>query len=54
MGFMVKAVIIFLVIMVGLALMGRLRLPGQRRATATCRSCGRPKIGTGPCACGKE
>jgi uncharacterized membrane protein YhhN len=50
-GFMIKAVIIFLVIMVALALMGRLRWPKAR--AAFCPACGRPKVGTGPCPCGK-
>ena len=50
----VKAVILFLVFIAVLAMFGRLRLPGQKRLVARrCRKCGRPRIGKGPCACGR-
>ena len=58
---LVKAVLLFLVLMaviawIGAAL-GKLRLPGGKRPgarlSATCPSCGRPRIGKGPCPCGK-
>ncbi|WP_422178426.1 hypothetical protein [Aestuariivita sp.] len=36
-----------------LAMFGKLRIPGtQRLKSAKCRSCGRYRIGKGPCACG--
>jgi hypothetical protein len=55
---LVKAVLLFLVVMAVIAwiggLLGKLRLPGQgqRRTGATCLACGRPRIGKGPCPCG--
>ena len=55
---LVKAVLLFLVVMAVIAwiggLLGKLRLPGQsqRRIGATCPACGRPKIGKAPCPCG--
>lgn len=49
-----KIVSIFLVVMAVLAMFGKLRMPGQKRLqSARCSSCGRFKIGKGPCACGK-
>ena len=57
---LVKAVILFLAVMVVIAwiggLLGKLRLPGtdrQARLDRHCRSCGRPRIGKGPCPCGQ-
>ena len=48
-----KVVILFLVGMGVLAMFGKLKFPGQKRlAAARCKSCGRLKIGTGPCGCG--
>jgi hypothetical protein len=59
---LVKVVIIFLVVMAVIAwvgsLVGKLRLPGARRPGARldafCPACGRPRIGKGPCPCGKS
>lgn len=49
----VKIVTLFLIGMAVLAMFGKLRLPGIRRlASAKCPSCGRYRIGKGPCACG--
>ena len=51
---LVKVVALFLVGMVILAMFGRLRFPGQDRlAAAKCATCGRFRIGKGPCACGR-
>lgn len=57
---LVKAVILFLVVMAAIAwiggFLGRLRLPGRGRRRlggAACPSCGRPRIGKGPCPCGR-
>lgn len=59
---LVKVVILFLVVMVVIAwvggLIGKLRLPGSKRPNARlgafCPACGRPRIGKGPCPCGRE
>ena len=49
----VKIVSLFLIGMVVLAMFGKLRVPGSKRlASARCPSCGRYRIGKGPCACG--
>jgi len=49
-----KVVVLFLVGMGVLAMFGKLKLPGvQRLASAKCKSCGRYKIGRGPCNCTK-
>jgi hypothetical protein len=49
-----KIVSLFLVAMAVLAMFGRLRFPGQKKLnSARCRSCGRFRIGKGPCACGQ-
>jgi hypothetical protein len=48
-----KIVLVFLVGMAGLAVFGRLRLPGAGKRGAYCASCGRPRVGTGACPCGK-
>lgn len=49
-----KVVLLFLIFMAVIAMFGRLRLPGgRRRLEAKCPACGRPRIGKGPCACGK-
>ena len=58
---LVKAVLLFLVVMVVIAwigaALGKLRLPGPKRPggqlNAFCPACGRPRIGKGPCPCGK-
>ncbi|MCR9111910.1 MAG: hypothetical protein NXH84_01480 [Rhodobacteraceae bacterium] len=50
----VKVVILFLVFMGVMAMFGKLRFPGQKRlASARCPSCGKFRIGKGPCACKK-
>lgn len=57
---MVKLITLFLIAMVALALIGRLRIPGRkpkppgRLAAARCPRCGRPRIGSGPCDCGAK
>jgi len=50
---LIKVVILFLLVMMGLALFGRLRLSGRKppRLRAPCPRCGRPQIGAGPCPC---
>ncbi len=51
---MIKVVSLFLIGIGVLAMFGRLRFPGQKRlAAAKCPSCGRFRIGRGPCACGE-
>jgi hypothetical protein len=51
----VKIVLLFLLGMAVLAMFGRLRFPGQKRLeTAKCPSCGRYRIGKGPCPCKKD
>lgn len=53
---MVKIVALFLLAIVALALIGRLRRPGPRGDKASgrkCPACGRYRIGPGPCPCGK-
>ena len=49
----VKIVTLFLVVMAVLAMFGRLRMP-KIGASKRCKACGRPKIGKGPCPCGKD
>lgn len=53
----VKIVTLFLVVMAVLAMFGRIRVPGQgikrRLSSKTCASCGRFRIGKGPCPCGR-
>ncbi|KIC11907.1 short-chain dehydrogenase [Leisingera sp. ANG-M1] len=49
-----KIVAIFLVVMAVLAMFGKLRFPGQKHLNSKrCPSCGRFKIGKGPCGCQK-
>ncbi|MEM9971328.1 MAG: hypothetical protein AAF762_09550 [Pseudomonadota bacterium] len=50
-----KIVTLFLVFVAVMAMFGkaRLLLPRKIRAAVTCPSCGRHKIGTGACPCGK-
>lgn len=49
-----KIVSLFLIFMVVLAMFGRLRLPGSKRLSSVrCPNCGRFRIGSGPCPCGK-
>ena len=48
-----KIVSIFLIVMVVLAMFGRLRIPGKKQLDAKkCPGCGRFRIGKGPCSCG--
>lgn len=49
----IKAALFLLVAVSILAIIGRVRLPGMRRDGRFCPNCGRPKIGRGPCDCGK-
>lgn len=50
----VKIVLLFLIFMGVLAMFGKLRVPGAKQlASRKCRSCGRFRIGKGPCPCGK-
>ncbi|MEL7013456.1 MAG: hypothetical protein AAGM21_13535 [Pseudomonadota bacterium] len=50
---MIKIVTLFLIFIAVMAMFGRLRLPkiGKfgRRQDAVCKTCGRPRIGKGPC-----
>ena len=48
-----KAVLLFLIAMGVLGMFGKLRLPFRDRLSAKCPACGRPRIGKGPCPCGK-
>lgn len=49
-----KVVLLFLVFIAVLGMFGKLRLPGAKRlGGARCPQCGRPRIGRGPCPCGK-
>ncbi|KMW56251.1 hypothetical protein AIOL_001203 [Candidatus Rhodobacter oscarellae] len=49
-----KIMVLFLAGMAILAMLGRLRFPGQKKlASMKCRGCGRYRIGKGPCSCGK-
>ncbi|WP_415182049.1 hypothetical protein [Phaeovulum sp.] len=51
---LIKGMIIFLAVMAALAMFGKLRLPGLPHRPALpgkCPSCGRPRIGKGPCPC---
>ena len=49
-----KIVTLFLVAMGVLGMFGKLRVPKLPLRQAKCRACGRPKIGKGPCPCGKD
>ncbi|SDF30925.1 hypothetical protein [Limimaricola pyoseonensis] len=57
---LIKIATLFLVVMAVLAMFGRLRLPKVRGPRGllgggkTCPACGRPRIGRGPCDCGKD
>lgn len=52
---MIQVVILFLVAMVVLAIVGRMKRGGVKQlGHKKCRHCGTPLIGKGPCACGKE
>lgn len=50
-----KIVTLFLVFMGVLAMFGKMHwLGGKRLASAKCKSCGRYRIGRGPCGCGDK
>lgn len=50
-----KIVTLFLIVMGVLAMFGKMHwLGGKRLANTKCRSCGRYRIGRGPCPCGKD
>jgi hypothetical protein len=52
---MIKAVSLFLIGMLVLAMFGRLRIPGvQKLSNRKCPKCGRFRMGRGPCECGHE
>ena len=59
---LIKIVTLFLVGMILLAMFGKLRLPKGRGpkgprgliGRGRCAACGRPRIGKGPCPCGKD
>ncbi len=50
---MIKIVTLFLIVIVALAVFGRLRFLRHGARGAKCQACGRPRIGKGPCACGQ-
>ncbi len=51
----IKAVSLFLIGMLVLAMFGRLRFPGAKRLQdKKCPDCGRFQIGKGPCSCRKN
>ena len=62
---LIKIAVIFLAGIAAVAMLGNLLFPGvlQNRlrmqgrkmvGRANCRACGRPRIGKGPCPCGKS
>ncbi len=54
---MIQIVILFLIAMAALAVIGRVKRGiGSKSAAKSgkCRSCGRHRIGKGPCPCGKR
>ena len=54
---MVRVVLIFLILMLALAMFGKLRLPKRpptdRLSARRCPKCGTFRIGRGPCPCGE-
>ncbi|WP_188720532.1 hypothetical protein [Actibacterium pelagium] len=51
-----KIITFFLIFMAVLAMFGRLRFPKFKKGLlkqGKCRHCGAPKVGKGPCPCGK-
>lgn len=50
---LIKVAVLFLLVMVGLALFGRLRVPMRKpqKLVGKCPRCGRPRIGPGACPC---
>ncbi|MFM2355098.1 MAG: hypothetical protein RLZZ528_834 [Pseudomonadota bacterium] len=51
---LIKTILLFLVVMAVLGVFGRIRFGGPPRGPGTCKSCGRPLIGKGPCGCGGQ
>ncbi|MFT3690601.1 hypothetical protein [Paenirhodobacter sp.] len=52
---LIKIMILFLAAMAGLAVFARFWYPpARRRAKGACPACGRPRIGPGPCPCGRK
>ncbi len=50
----IKIVSLFLIGMAVMAMFGKLRMPRMPRLTSRkCKNCGAPRVGTGPCPCGK-
>ncbi|NVO26524.1 hypothetical protein HJ526_03755 [Donghicola sp. C2-DW-16] len=49
----IKAVTLFLVVIIVLAMFGR-GIVGRRLRQAKCPRCGRYKIGSGPCPCSRK
>ena len=50
----IKIVSLFLIVMLVMAMFGRLRFPGQAKLKSMkCPSCGRYRMGKGKCPCGK-
>jgi hypothetical protein len=52
-----KIVIVFLIVMAVMAIFGKLRVPRLPRVQLPrrrdCPACGAPRVGRGPCPCGK-
>ncbi|WP_420344783.1 hypothetical protein [Paenirhodobacter sp.] len=52
---LIKIMILFLAAMAGLAMLARFWFPqARRRMGLRCTACGRPRIGPGPCPCGRQ
>jgi hypothetical protein len=54
---LVKIILVFLLAMALVGMIGKVLFPGARlgrKRAAHCPDCGRPRIGKGPCACGKQ
>lgn len=56
---LVKIILVFLLAMALVGMIGKVLFPGAgarlgRKRSAYCPDCGRPRIGKGPCACGKQ
>ena len=52
---MIQIVVLFLVAMGVLAVVGRIKRGVKPKKLAQkCSACGRPRIGKGPCQCGKR
>ena len=58
---LVKAIIVFLLVMLIVAMVGKALFPSamdrmlpRRKAAMLCGKCGRPQIGRGPCDCGRK